>query len=354
MKKRTKNMLIGAGITTVSMIAAGTVATLMTQKLVSVALDREKPESMNVPQENISDDPAMKDFMKARYQAALKLNNIPGETVELIAHDGTRLAGHWFPRENAKRTILAMHGWRSSWARGFGLISDFLFQNDCQVLFVEQRGQNNSGGDYMGFGLLERYDCLDWIRWINRVVDDNIPIYLCGISMGASTVLMTAGFDLPGNVHGIIADCGYTSPDAIWKYVMENRLQLRYDGFLGEIAADICRQKIQMSPKDYSCTAAMGKCNVPVLFIHGTDDDFVPIEMTYENYKACIAPKKLLVVPGAGHGMSCFVDHEGYELAIKQFWQEFDGVDTNIKPIAEPETECGEDCTGDCPQEASG
>jgi len=86
----------------------------------------------------------------------------------------------------------------------------------------------------------------------------------------------------------------------------------------------------------------MEKCSVPVLFIHGTDDDFVPIEMTYENYKACIAPKRLLVVPGANHGMSCFVDREGYELAIKRFWQDFDDADTDVKPIAGLETECKE------------
>ena len=61
-----------------------------------------------------------------------------------------------------------------------------------------------------------------------------------------------------------------------------------------------------------------------VLFIHGTDDRFVPIEMTYENYKACAAPKRLLVVPGAGHGMSYFLDKEGYEAAMQQFWREFD------------------------------
>jgi len=330
MKRSTKKILIGAGIAVASIIATGTASAIITKKLVSVALDREKPENMNVSQTDISDNPVTHDFRKLQCRAALKLSNIPCETLCLIAHDGTRLAGHWFPRKNAKRTIIAMHGWRSSWARGFGVTADFLFQNDCQVLFAEQRGQNNSGGDYMGFGLLERYDCLSWIRYINRVADDKIPIYLYGISMGASTVLMTAGFDLPKNVHGIIADCGYTSPNAIWKYIMENRFQLCYDGFVEKIVTDVCRRKIQMGPKDYSCTAAMAKCKVPVLFIHGTDDNFVPIEMTYENYKACIAPKRLLVVPGAGHEMSYFTNPEGYKSAMKQFWRDFDCANANL------------------------
>ena len=67
---------------------------------------------------------------------------------------------------------------------------------------------------------------------------------------------------------------------------------------------------------------ALENCKVPVLFIHGTDDHFVPVEMTYENYKACNAPKKLLVVPGAEHGMSYLVDKEAYEDAVKDFWKE--------------------------------
>lgn len=324
MNKHIKNALIGAGITAGTIITAGTVASLITKKLVSVALDREEPEIMNVSREHLSGEPVMKEFLKMRVQAAQELKRVNCKTVEITAHDGERLVGHWHSCENAKRIIIAMHGWRSSWTNDFGLISDFMFQNNCHVLFAEQRGQNNSGGNYMGFGLLERHDCLDWIRWVNQQGYDNMPIYLCGISMGASTVLMTAGFELPETVHGIIADCGYTSPNAIWKHVMENNLRLYYDDIQGEIAAEICRRKIQIGPKDYSCISAMAKCKVPVLFIHGTDDDFVPIEMTYENYKACIAPKRLFVVPGAGHGMSYFLNKEGYEQTVKQFWSEWD------------------------------
>ncbi len=65
----------------------------------------------------------------------------------------------------------------------------------------------------------------------------------------------------------------------------------------------------------------MKDCSIPVLFIHGTDDTFVPVEMTYENYKACNAPKKLFIVPGATHAMSYLVDKNGYENTVKEFWK---------------------------------
>ncbi len=47
--------------------------------------------------------------------------------------------------------------------------------------------------------------------------------------------------------------------------------------------------------------------------------------MTYENYEACAAPKRLLIVPGATHGRSYLVDRESYEAAVRSFWDEFDG-----------------------------
>ena len=137
-------------------------------------------------------------------------------------------------------------------------------------------------------------------------------------------VLMAAGFELPSNVHGIIADCGYTSPHAIWKHVVENNLRLYYDDMMSSIADEMCRAKIQIGSKDYSCPDALAECKVPVLFIHGTDDDFVPVEMTYENYKACTSQKRLLIVPGAGHGMSYVIDRKSYEQEVKRFWKDFD------------------------------
>ena len=81
---------------------------------------------------------------------------------------------------------------------------------------------------------------------------------------------------------------------------------------------------VQVSDEEYSTLDAMRACTVPVLFVHGTEDKFVPIEMTYENYKACSAPKRLVVVPGAEHGMSYFTDPKRYESALREFWEEFD------------------------------
>lgn len=324
MKKSVKKIMIGGGMVVGTLAAAGAWSYAITKKLVEIALDRKEDETVVESKKHIAGNPETSAFIKVRENAAEKLEDSSHDMVEITARDGIKLAGHWRFCKNPKRILIAMHGWRSSWARDFGMIADFFYNNDCHVLYAEQRGQNNSGGEYMGFGLTERYDCLEWANWVSAQEYGELPVYLCGVSMGASTVLMATGFELPSNVHGIIADCGYTSPHAIWKHVVENNLRLYYDDMMSSIADEMCRAKIQIGSKDYSCPDALAECRVPVLFIHGTDDDFVPVEMTYENYKACVSQKRLLIVPGAGHGMSYVIDRKSYEQTVKQFWTDFD------------------------------
>lgn len=323
MEKKTKYILIGAGAAiTVSAIAGGMIYSAVND-LVKVAIDREIPKRMKKTNANISGENKDDELTQMIKQSTEALRNSELETIEIRSFDGERLTAHWYGCENAKRIIIAMHGWRSSWAKDFGGISEFLRSNGCSVLYAEQRGQNNSGGEYMGFGLIERYDCFEWIKWVNQKCGEDTSIYLAGVSMGATTVLMTAGLELPSNVCGIIADCGFTNPYEIWKYVADNNLHMSY-AMKGNLVDNLCRKKIQMSLKDYSCIDAMKECKVPVLFIHGTDDKFVPVEMTYENYKACTAPKRLFIVPGATHAMSYWTETEKYENELKRFWTDCD------------------------------
>lgn len=317
-----KKSKIFAAIGVASAAAAG-VMYAATKMLVKTALDREQPQIMKKSGDLISGGKQDEKFTAAYKSAAKKLGETEHETIQITSHDNIKLVGHYFPCENPKRVIIAFHGWRSSWTCDYGMISDFWHKNGCSVIYVEQRGQNNSGGEYMGFGLTERYDCVDWVEEAIRLCGDEIPIYLAGVSMGAATVLMAADLKLPKNVHGIMADCGFTSPRAIWKHVANNNLHISY-GMPGAIADAFCRKKILVNSDDHSTTEALGHTNIPVLFVHGTDDKFVPVEMTYENYKACVSPKKLLVIPGADHAMSYYTDKNSYEKNVLEFWDEFD------------------------------
>ena len=181
-------------------------------------------------------------------------------------------------------------------------------------------------------------------RFASENLAGGLPVYLVGISMGATTVLMAAGLDLPSDVHGIIADCGFTSTDGIWRHVMEDNLHLPYGAPIYEYLA---KQRIGVDPKDFSTVESLKGNNIPVFFAHGTDDSFVPVSMTYENYKACTAPKRLFIVPGAEHGLSYRVDPDGYRKAVEEFFRDFDGV------VPEPRAGKSGDGSSAAPEEVS-
>ena len=293
---------------------------LLTKKMMQLAMDRVAPQDRSNGKMRVSGSPEMIETTEIVKKAAGQLEICGCDVVEITAHDGISLIGHWCPCEEPKRTIVAMHGWRSSWSHDFGLIADFWRNNHCSVLYAEQRGQNNSGGDHMSLGLLERYDCLAWTNWINEKTGKSIPIYLAGVSMGATSVLMASELELPDNVFGIAADSAFTSLHAIWKHVSESNLHIPYA--LHKTGADrMCKKRIQMDADAASTTEALKHCQIPVLFVHGTDDHFVPVEMTYENYKACTSEKRLLIVPGADHCMSYLVGKSTYERIAKEFWE---------------------------------
>ena len=191
------------------------------------------------------------------------------------------------------------------------------------VLAVDQRAHGRSQGNTISFGVNERFDCLVWTEYINGLHDSKQPILLSGLSMGAATVLMASELDLPENVVGILADCPYSSPAGIIRKVAQDRhipVKAAYPfirmaaKFLGRFDLESC------SAKD-----AVTRTSIPILLIHGEDDRFVPCSMSHDTFDACAAPKRLVTVPGAGHGLSYPVDEEGYIAAVREFdaqhWQ---------------------------------
>ena len=323
MKKSYKALLIGAGVLSLGTTAFAFVSYSITKKLVNVALDREPPKASAKSRFRISGIAEKDPMGKKISDASEKLKDSCHKTVEIKGPGGEKLVGHLRLSENAQRIVIAVHGWRSSWNNDFGMIADFWKDNGCHVLYVEQRGQNGSEGDHMGFGMIERYDCLCWVNWVIENLDSSLPIYLAGISMGASTVLMTLGLNLPQNICGVIADSGFTSAHDIWKHVTENNLHLSYR-MMGFLADSMCKKKINMGTREYSTMDALKNSDVPVLLIHGAHDKFVPVSMTYENYLAAKSEKELLIVPGAGHGRSYLMDKERYERTVLGFWRRFD------------------------------
>ena len=299
------------------------VSHIITRTLIAIAIKRKGPKSIEIMRVKLAKTIRADSFQARINETGARLLEKNIEEVEITSRDGLRLVGHWYPCENAKRVLVAMHGWRSSWNMDFGMIADFWHNEGCSILFAEQRGQNKSEGEYMTFGYMERYDCLDWVNFVNERTENRYPVYLAGVSLGASTVLMAAGLDLPENVKGVIADRGFSSAYGIWSHVVKVNMKLSY-GLRGKVIDAYCKKHIGATSKEISTVEAMRKTKLPILFIHGSDDMFVPVDMSFENYKACSGPKHLLVIPGAIHGQSYDVEQERYEAATKAFWNKYD------------------------------
>lgn len=181
-----------------------------------------------------------------------------------------------------------------------------------------QRSHGESEGKYICFGVNERYDVLSWCNFLSEKYP-GMPIVLDGVSMGASSVLMASGLNLPDSVKGIIADCGFTSPFEIFKWVSRASYGLSPFPFVYTMSA-VTRFVAGFDPK-YSTKKALEKNTLPVFFAHGEADTFVPCSMGCDNYEAALknCDAVLFTVPEAEHGMSFLRDREGYLAALDKF-----------------------------------
>ncbi|MBE7018241.1 MAG: alpha/beta hydrolase [Ruminococcaceae bacterium] len=238
--------------------------------------------------------------------------------VEISSYDGLKLRGLYVEHPEAKGTILLMHGYRMDGYTDFTCIYKHYYELGYSLLNAFQRAHAESEGDYISFGIKERFDCRDWCCYISDRFGFEHKIIMDGLSMGASTVLMATGLELPENVKGVIADCGFTSPWDQIAHLMKTKYHLPVHPLL-DLADLWARILGGFSLKEYSTIEAMKVNTLPILFLHGEADEFVPTVFSIRAYEQCSAPKHLLTVPGAAHGVSYLVDPESCDRALDNF-----------------------------------
>ena len=241
------------------------------------------------------------------------------EEVNVLSHDGLKLYGRYYHRRDNEPLIIFFHGYRCSSLRdgnGIFLYSKTLNYN---ILLVDQRVHGKSEGKTITFGVKERYDCFSWVEWAQQRFGMEVQIILAGLSMGAATVLMTANMGLPGNVKGIMADCPYSSPKAVIRKVIKD---MNFPvGLVYWLAKHAAKWIGKFDLEEASAVEAVRGSKIPILIIHGDDDRFVPCTMSQECFQACKDNVELVLVEGAGHGMSHCVDAKKYEDAVRAFFR---------------------------------
>lgn len=259
-------------------------------------------------------------FWDQMRQWTLQARAMPHEDMTVTSFDGLTLRGKYYEYAPGATIELMFHGYRGTAERDLSGGVQRCFQLGRSALIVDQRSSGSSEGNVISFGINEHRDCLVWIDHTIRRFGPGVKIILTGISMGASTVLMAGENPLPENVIGILADCGFTSARDIIHSVMKQM----------KLPAKLCYPFVKLGARlfgkfdleETSAEEAVKHCRVPVIFFHGEADDYVPCEMSRINYEACASRKKLVTVPGAGHGLSYPVAPERYLEELGEFFQD--------------------------------
>ena len=243
---------------------------------------------------------------------------LPQESVEITSFDGLKLQGKFYEYAPGAPVEIMFHGYRGSAERDMSGGVHRCFKVGRSALVVEQRCSHGSEGNTITFGINEHRDCLKWVDFAIEHLGKDIKIILTGISMGAATVMMAAGEKLPPNVVGILADCGYTSAKEIMFHVMRGM----------KLPPKLCYPFVKLGARIFghfdldenSPIEAMKRCTLPVIFFHGEADDFVPCSMSREIFEICTSRKRLVTIPGAGHGVSYAKDPQRYLQELRDFF----------------------------------
>lgn len=215
--------------------------------------------------------------------------------------ENMRLCAWFVPHAKSHKYAIVCHGYTSAGRDMRGQGKHF-FDMGFNVLMPDARAHGESDGKQIGMGWPERQDIVEWIFDILKR-DMQAQILLYGVSMGAATVMMTSGEVLPEQVKLVIEDCGYTSAWDQFKDTMKRQYHIHSFPVL-YLASGISQHWARYNFHAASALKQVKKCRIPILFIHGEKDDFVPYEMVFKLYEAASCEKQLLTVPDAGHAQS--------------------------------------------------
>lgn len=231
------------------------------------------------------------------------------------------LVAYFIPAPASKRVVIISHGYKGNGSTMANYAYMF-HQLGFNVLLPDNRSHGYSAGEYINFGWLDRLDYLDWLQLIIKEVGPDTEIVLFGASMGGATVEMMSGEKLPTQVKALIADSGYSSVEAELAYLLKKQFHLPKYPFVPLVSL-INKHRLGYYLNAMQSTTQLQQNHLPIFFIHGDRDSFVPSEMAFSNYAATQGPRELWLVKGATHVESFWLDPQRYQRHIVGFLQQY-------------------------------
>lgn len=240
------------------------------------------------------------------------------EEIILTTDDKLKIYGYQIknPIRKSDVWVILVHGYMGKASEMVPFAKEFITMG-YNTLLVDLRAHGKSQGKYIGMGWQDKNDIVQWTDYLQEKYSAcNIILY--GVSMGAATVMMATGESLPENVKACIEDCGYTSVWAEFKSLLSSihpvlaNIALSATSMVGKI-------KLGYHFKKASSIEQIKKARIPILFIHGSKDKFVPFPMLEELYNAATGVKRKLIVEEAHHVESSKINPERYWKTIKEF-----------------------------------
>ena len=236
--------------------------------------------------------------------------------------DGLRLhALYVHAPDSTRRTAIIVHGYTDNAVHM--LMIGYLYAHELgyNILLPDLHAHGESEGHDIRMGWKDRLEVLDWASKADSLFGGNTEMVVHGISMGAATTMMLSG-ELEHPVYGhlkcFVEDCGYTSVWDEFEYELQEIFGLPSFPLL--YSTDLlCRLLYGWSFKQASSIEQVRKCSLPMLFIHGEADDYVPTRMVYPLYEAKPEPKALFTLPDVPHAVAYKTHPEAYTERVRSF-----------------------------------
>ena len=240
---------------------------------------------------------------------------LPFEEISVESGDGLTLRADLLRGRGTGVTVIFFHGYKSEPACDFAAMYDFYRSLGHDLIYVHMRAHGKSDGEYIGFGALDRYDVVRWTDKAAVLFPDN-DIYLHGMSMGAASILQSMDLELNEKVRGVIADCGYSELDTLFRSLVGTLYHLPV--MFVDVFEYMNVIKAGYGFKEASSVRSVSAAKVPLVYICGDSDRYVSKDMAMQIYNACRSPKRLLLVPGAGHAASYMCAKGEYEALVRE------------------------------------